>query len=721
MYRVDPPPEYSRKRAYSECYDIPQEGTPRILSASDTDLSKFDREKSFETAEAFRQTTGLLAKVVNALATVKPPAEEDTTIGSMGMFGGYHGFSDSHILSSELSYGPPQPRQRARSDFYGVGVVNPGFSGGDEWQIRRPTIGAHNEWTWSGDNNQIQQAINKRYRQRDRDRSRASIGFPPEFIVHVEEDDDDGNVANGKAAELKKPYASGKKMSIPDGLRKLFPFNRKRSSPAAMGLDGSKRKFSIMSVPENGDVRSPFDNVYSTVTANASPGFLQTMANGKKSSQALNGKGVQNSSIFPSDVSITSRRSNGSAMGSNTLLDAEVGAISPSGYQRNIRKRRESGMFAPNPLRARRGSLFPASQAMLNTQRRGSMFAPAERRGSTASSVGIMPPPPAYRRGSLFAPALGAAGERRPSILEANAEADLNVLENTTLADLIRALEVMHTQAVFEEASSTPATASNYYKDKKKQRKLTNPSMDVPPILSLFGGDSNKTLTTAAANRLYARRATVVGPLPTTSFNASNANSSANMGNILTRRRQSNAALALATNDNNSGSTSSIGNSNASNASKFKRRFSVRPTALAIPPGKAPPVGSKVSSLIVTNENVGSSLPSPPQTSLQRRLSLRPSPLAREPSVTSPTSEQQPSTSPISPLASPTSSISSTTRLLPPPGSVAGIGGVAGPRPSNPTSSTHSPLSRIVQISQAQRKSSMPETLDRNKKSDGSK
>ncbi|KAH8376275.1 hypothetical protein KR009_008582, partial [Drosophila setifemur] len=82
---------------------------------------------------------------------------------------------------------------------------------------------------------------------------------------------------------------------------------------------------------------------------------------------------------------------------------------------------------------------------------------------------------------------------------------------------------------------------------------------------------------------------------------------------------------------------------------------------------------------------------------LQRRLSLRPSPLARELSSTSPPGGSSSAAGGGAGGTLPEES--GAQRLLPLPMP-------AGTRPS--TSSTHSPLSRIVQISQAQRKSSMP-------------
>ncbi|XP_046801514.1 open rectifier potassium channel protein 1 [Lucilia cuprina] len=657
MYRVDPVPIPRRKRAFSECYDVVEARAEAanfmVHASSDTELNRIDREKSFETAEAFRQTTGLLAKVVGALAAVKPPVEdEDTTLGASSMYGGYHGFSDSQILASEWSFPAnevPRPRGRACSDFN----LNP------KPRVRRTTVAGHNEWTWSGDNDQIQEAINVRSRQMDRDREnlyRSSFGLPTlDYRVDMDE-----------AEEVERKPSRVKKFSMPDGFRKLLPFKKRSSQAEFSGADIEKangRKFSVVSVPEFMQRQTPPLDYYSTVTANASPTFFR------------NGQPVAVSQLHPSQGSLN-KQSNGHLPESNV--------VSNTSYQRNVpvgaARRRRDSIFAQNPaLAQRKNSLFPPSAAVLN-QRRGSLFN-TERRGSTASAM-VLPP---QRRGSLFPVAANA--HRRPSILSNTSHEDMDVLENTTLADLIRALEVVHTQAVLDEATeaSNQATQSSgglsgIFKKKRKASTSANDPLPLPPILSLFGNDS-ATLKAAAANRLYARRSTIVGTLPQTSqqLNQSSITSN-NSNNILTRRRLSTVQIQEPPPSYSEQATPA----QTSAQSKFKRRFSVRPTALQIPPGKAPPPGVNINTATDTIENKPSGLTVPSQTVLQRRLSLRPSPLATSPDG-----------APISPPTN-TSSASSSSRLLPLPA-----------RPSN--TSTHSPLSRIVQISQAQRNSSMPD------------
>ncbi|KAL7743181.1 hypothetical protein ACLKA6_016314 [Drosophila palustris] len=654
MYRVEPAPIPSRKRAYSVCAEVAtaQAGAAHQLvhANSDTELSKFDREKTFETAEAYRQTTDLLAKVVTALATVQPPPQSTEADDAPMLYGGYHGFSDSQILASEWSFStlnefstPRRPRGRACSDF----------------NIEPPRHRPTNEWTWSGDNQQIQEAFKNRYKGQ-----LPNGGGDASFVVHLEPD--------SVEEQLKKSSSSVgaganrvKKFSMPDGLRKLF--NRKRPS------QDLERKLSVVSVPEGiTDLpgRSPLDYYgNNTITASASQSYLR---NGRAPPLAP--------PPFDSSTSLASTNNGGLTNPGFQLDDSEQATFGSTGpYQRRAAaagKRRRESIYTQNPaLAARRGSMYPPTAAAL---------AQMQRRGSGSAAMAAV----AARRGSLF-PATGpgggvgaAATPRRSSIFSVTSDKDMDVLEQTTIADLIRALEVVHTHAVLDEQQQLQQQAVNT-KLTKKQRKMGNAGLDppqLPPILSLFAGDQTRTLQATAANRLYARRSTIVGtvsPMGNSSVAASNSRRPS--GIQMMEPPPSYTEKALPT------STPSL-----PGQSKFRRRFSVRPTALQIPPGQAPPPG-------VSLNDEPSPLPSAApssssQTALQRRLSLRPSPLARELSPTSPTC--------------PTGQIdegvgASAARLLP----SASLSALT--RPS--TSSTHSPLSRIVQISQAQRKSSMPE------------
>ncbi|XP_017085622.1 open rectifier potassium channel protein 1 [Drosophila eugracilis] len=652
MYRVEPAPIPSRKRAFSVCADLvaAQKEAGMVHANSDTELSKLDREKTFETAEAYRQTTDLLAKVVSALATVKPPPAEQE---DAALYGGYHGFSDSQILASEWSFStvnefttPRRPRARACSDF---NLEAP------RWQSERPLRASHNEWTWSGDNQQIQEAFNQRYKGQQRPNGAANS-----TMVHLEPD--------ALEEQLKKPSPGAgrvKKFSMPDGLRRLFPFQKKRPS------QDLERKLSVVSVPEgviSQQARSQLDYYSNTITATSSQLHIR------------NGRGPP--PPFESNGSLASA---GGGL-TNLGFQLEDGATPPSAlgggaYQRRAvaGKRRRESLYTQNPEpSARRGSMYPpTAQALAQMQmRRGSLAT----NGSGSAAMAAV----AARRGSLF-PATASessmvSAPRRSSIFSVTSDKDMNVLEQTTIADLIRALEVVHTHAVLDEqqqaaAAGGAAGGGGALKGSRKQRKMGNAGLDppqLPPILSLFAGDQTRTLQAAAANRLYARRSTIVGISPTGGSSGPTARSLLEPPPSYTERAGSQSQLTAA----NPVTGPPIA---PTGQSKFRRRFSVRPTALQIPPGQAPPPGA---SLIEHSS----------QTALQRRLSLRPSPLARELSPTSP-----PGGSASGAGATDESGGTSAQRLLPLP---------AGTRPS--TSSTHSPLSRIVQISQAQRKSSMP-------------
>ncbi|XP_030381372.1 open rectifier potassium channel protein 1 isoform X2 [Scaptodrosophila lebanonensis] len=679
MYRIDPAPIPSRKRAYSICADLAAaeaargDGiTPMVHASSDTELSKFDRTKTFETAEAYRQTTDLLAKVVNALATVKPsPPEADDA----ALYGGYHGFSDSQILASEWSFStmnefsepPRHPRARACSDFN---------IGAPRWRGQRPLRVPHNEWTWSGDNEQIQEAFNNRYKSQQN-------GLDP-YVVHMEEHEPEDHMKKAVGTRVKK-------FSMPDGLRRLF--HRKRPSQDV------ERKLSVVSVPEGSAAlpqRQSLDYYSSTVTAGSNPANFRNGLHGlhgppppfasNASLPSTTGGGITNHGFQQDETeqSIFNTGTHTSAYQRKSALGTTAAAAG---------KRRRESIYTQNPVpSARRGSMYPPTAAALaQMQRRGSL---ATTSGSAAMATA------AARRGSLF-PA--TAAPRRSSIFSVTSEKDMDVLEQTTIADLIRALEVVHTHAVLDEqqqAAAAPLPTKSSKAD-RKQRKMGNAGLDLPTVpgmLSLFAGDQTRTLQAAAANRLYSRRSTIIGTM--------------SAGNVAGRRPSGmqmiepppsytekpqpplNAITAPAT------STSSTGVS-----SKFRRRFSVRPTALQIPPGQAPPPGDTL------NEDLGALGLS--QTSLQRRISLRPSPLAREASPPSPTTALDEASTALTTSVPPLADMpKSSTRLLP-----SGVG-AAGMRPS--TSSTHSPLSRIVQISQAQRKSSKPEAFGAVRKLPGS-
>lgn len=482
MYQTTSP-VLGRKRAFSENFEGDETrrqlvfGTPARTS-SDTDLQKINKEKTFQTAQAFMQTTDLLAKVVTALGNIRPPQDDVRSITSTntgGMYG-YHGLSDSQILNSEKTLSgwsvvssensmPYMQRARACSDFY----------------ISPHTIPPEsNEWTWSGDNNQIQQVINRR-------------------------------VKSGRKGQ-----------------------NLYRSS-----FQGSKQNQSVVVNMEDESKDQPKES--------DNKSFLKRFKPFKKR--------------FSEDF--TRRKKS-----SNTLPEIEA-----------------QNYLATHP----------------------------------------------NQRPSLF--------DRRPSLFSvpSQEEVDQQVLETTTIADLIRALEVIHTQDALQDASLT--------NDKPPKRKMGTASLTppvLPPLFTLFPQNTTEPPTN------YPRRATIFGSLPTTA----------------PQRMPSSRRLSVRPVDPPPYTERET--------PKFKRRFSVRPTNLLIPPGMAPPATKPPT----TQQG---------QTALQRRLSLRPSPLARE-------------------LAESTGQNLFNRQ--------ASIGRAS----ASAASSTHSPLSRMAQL-QATRKGSVAETgrFDRNR------
>lgn len=200
---------------------------------------------------------------------------------------------------------------------------------------------------------------------------------------------------------------------------------------------------------------------------------------------------------------------------------------------------------------------------------------------------------------SVFAmPTAAPATKRRISTYSAFSvpnEGSADVLENTTIADLIRALEVMHTQAVvtgespsFENLLDGPRSrlgstskSQNSAFDGSVQQPL--PSINVlPPMTPIIRRSSLRPLSIANT------------PL----FGRANRRKSAIVDLPSTRR----SSLLIPPSNGPPPYSENA-------PPKAHRRFSVRPTLLSIPPGQSPMPSIQATS------------------SLQRRLSMRPSPL----------------------------------------------------------------------------------------------
>lgn len=148
MYHPRYVERHSRKRAFSE-HNIDEsveddKGRLKVLRRSETDLTRIDKQRTFETAHASTIDTGdVLARVVQALGTIGL-LEKTEASPLMGI----HGFSDSQILAeevltdSECPTPPSRPRHRAVS----TSVTQETKSCEDQ-----------HEWTWNGTNEQIQE------------------------------------------------------------------------------------------------------------------------------------------------------------------------------------------------------------------------------------------------------------------------------------------------------------------------------------------------------------------------------------------------------------------------------------------------------------------------------------------------------------------------------------------------------------------------------------
>lgn len=191
------------------------------------------------------------------------------------------------------------------------------------------------------------------------------------------------------------------------------------------------------------------------------------------------------------------------------------------------------------------------------------------------------------------------------------AEGTADVLENTTIGDLIRALEVAHTRA---NTVDTPLLAEYFDVPKRKlgTASLTPPT-GISPLLGIFPISTD-----------YGRRGSM-RPSATQTPVLSRANMGRRQSNVLdfvgsTQRRMSFLSPpSMAQQSTNQPPPYSL------TPQLLNRRFSVRPTALSIPPGQAPP---PMLSYVPPPSKQASS-------GVQRKLSMMPSPLAREPGVRS--------------------------------------------------------------------------------------
>ncbi|XP_035900150.1 open rectifier potassium channel protein 1 [Anopheles stephensi] len=209
---------------------------------------------------------------------------------------------------------------------------------------------------------------------------------------------------------------------------------------------------------------------------------------------------------------------------------------------------------------------------------------------------------------------LMATSRGRGSILSMPPQ-DEHLLETTTIGDLLRALERMHTDTVTAgDHRGSFADQNDSFGRKRTQQSMGSGQSNLPSLLTLFTPPIEPG----------SRRGSIKPPLGRTGSSGS--------APIMRRPsfRPSNPPSYSAT---VSGSPAGGGSPTLSVISPspkpIRRRFSVRPSNLAYPPGHCPrPLVGGSEQLGAPHINSSSqSLHNLPTTTLQRRLSSRPSPL----------------------------------------------------------------------------------------------
>lgn len=186
------------------------------------------------------------------------------------------------------------------------------------------------------------------------------------------------------------------------------------------------------------------------------------------------------------------------------------------------------------------------------------------------------------------------------SCLTRTDEASEDILENTTIADLIRALEVAHTRA---NTADTPLLQEFFDVPKRKLGTVTPPSA-VAPVLGLFS-------VAPPSNR--GRRGSMM-PLATQTPILNRVNMGRRQSHVAELMGQSQRRMSLRPMSSSLQPPPHYSHHNPT-PKLTQRRFSVRPTTLSIPPGQAP----------------ASYIPSKQASSgVQRKLSMIPSPLVRD-------------------------------------------------------------------------------------------
>ncbi|XP_065088633.1 open rectifier potassium channel protein 1 [Ochlerotatus camptorhynchus] len=176
---------------------------------------------------------------------------------------------------------------------------------------------------------------------------------------------------------------------------------------------------------------------------------------------------------------------------------------------------------------------------------------------------------------------------------------DEHLLETTTIGDLIRALEIAHTQAAMPNfVGNTP----------KRKLATSNPPQMPPSVMSIFANQPSRDAVSRRGSLKLPLGQSLSNPLQSSPHSHSPGSSSSYRP---ANPPPYNTASAYPT-----------------SPKPLRRRFSVRLSSLAYPPGQCPRSGTPLD----TSSPLTSSTSSlhNPTTSLQRKLSNRPSPLASQ-------------------------------------------------------------------------------------------
>lgn len=238
MYMQVPQSDGVRKRAYSEACNpilVNEDGTVTLARVqSDGDLRRINRTKTFEMANPMFENGNILAQVVSALGAIRPMDEDGQSVLDMAVDGGIHGFSDSQILASERAMSgwslphsdgsfantPKQRRARAASVLC--------------TRTRMDSSHDPHEWTWSGNNAQIQEFLKTKTKPRKQSIFRTFMGsdkIGPNRSVSISMPDQEN--VEGKAGSVLSKMNPFKK-------RVLDQANGKRHSLTGQEFDAQR-------------------------------------------------------------------------------------------------------------------------------------------------------------------------------------------------------------------------------------------------------------------------------------------------------------------------------------------------------------------------------------------------------------------------------------------------------------------------------------------------